>query len=77
MKVLGDGVATLAAPAGDPRGHCYLPPGDLVIATTPFTISTVLGSCIAVCACDAPMTAQQLRRHKPDGFCEKEQRRRV
>jgi chemotaxis protein CheD len=53
VKILGDGVATLTPPPGTQAGHCYLPPGDLVIATTPFTISTVLGSCVAVCVWDA------------------------
>jgi chemotaxis protein CheD len=37
----------LSSPA--PRGDIYLPPGLLYAAAAPCVISTVLGSCVAVC----------------------------
>jgi len=40
-----------AAPALEPRG-VYLHPGQLVVSATPCSISTILGSCVAVCLWD-------------------------
>jgi len=43
--------AVLTAPAIEPRG-IYLHPGQLVASATPCSISTILGSCVAVCVWD-------------------------
>ena len=36
--------------------HCvYLHPGQLVVATQPMQVTTILGSCVAVCLWDPPL----------------------
>ena len=39
------------APALEPRG-VYLHPGQLVVSAAPCSVSTILGSCVAVCVWD-------------------------
>jgi chemotaxis protein CheD len=35
------------------RARAYLPPGDLLVSAAPTAITTILGSCVAVCLWDA------------------------
>ncbi len=46
-----------APPAGNGGLKFYLYPGMLFASSEPFTVTTILGSCVAVCLLDPPMEA--------------------
>lgn len=50
MDSSGDGGASVPSPEG--RLTAYLLPGQLHVASDPTAVTTVLGSCVAVCLCD-------------------------
>lgn len=44
-------------PAASGRSRLFLPPGELFVSDKPCTISTILGSCVAVCLWDQTLPA--------------------